>query len=120
MFGDPWRDLEEFLGAVAADVPRRGEFAVVELGGWDAPRAPYVFITVLDGPGAQRAIVEAAPVPRDTGVWPDDVPADEDGITIEAPALPETLAAAGVLAAAAVRTWDIAPWDVAITYGGLD
>lgn len=118
--GDPWRDLEEFLGAVAVDVPRRGEFAVVELGGWDAPHEPYVFVTVLDGPGAPRAIVEAAPVPRDTGVWPDDVPTDQEGITIEAPALPDTLAAAGVLATAAVRTWDIAPWDVAITYGGLD
>ena len=118
--GDPWADLEEFLGAVAEDVSQRDEFAVVELGGWDAPREPYVFVAVLDGSDAPRAIVEAAPVPRGTGVWPDDVPAGRSGITIEAPALPETLAAAGVLAAAAVRTWDIAPWDVAITYGGLD
>ncbi|MFC9787426.1 hypothetical protein [Rhodococcus sp. NPDC127528] len=114
---NPWTDLDDFLSAAAVSAAERGEYCVVELGGWDAPAEPYCFFGVVDDGGERVSVIEAAPVPRGTGVWP-EVPDDgRPGTSVSSPASAETVAAAGIFATTAVEAWGVAPWDVALTFG---
>ncbi|MFI6431456.1 hypothetical protein [Rhodococcus oryzae] len=114
---NPWTDLDHFLAAAAASAVARGEYWVVELGGWDAPSEPYCFFGVIDDAGERVAVIETAPVPRDTGVWP-EVPDDgRPGTSVSSPASEDTIEAAGIFAVTAVESWSVAPWDVALTFG---
>ncbi|MFD4181039.1 hypothetical protein [Rhodococcus sp. NPDC058514] len=116
---NPWTDLDHFLAAAAVSAVERGEFWVAELGGWDAPHEPYCFFGVIDDEGERVSVIETAPVPRDTGVWP-EVPEDgRPGTSVSSPASEDTIAAAGIFAVTAVESWGIAPWDVALTYGRM-
>ncbi|MFE3290764.1 hypothetical protein [Rhodococcus sp. NPDC059234] len=116
---NPWTDLDDFLSAVAVSAAERGEYCVVERGGWDAPAEPYCFFGVVDDSGERVSVIEAAPVPRGTGVWP-EVPDDgRPGTSVSSPASTETVEAAGIFATTAVEAWGVAPWDVALTFGRM-
>ena len=117
--GDPWDDLELALAAVALSAAGRGEFWLAELGGWDAPPQPHCLFAVISEDGTANAVMEAAPAPADTGVWP-DVPNDQPGVSVAAPASQDTIEAAGIFATAAIQTWNVHPWDVALTFGKLE
>ncbi|WP_051637342.1 hypothetical protein [Rhodococcus sp. UNC363MFTsu5.1] len=114
---NPWTDLDDFLAAAAASAVERDEYWVVELGGWAAPHEPYCFFGVVDDEGERVAVIETAPVPRDTGVWP-EVPDDgRPGTSVSSPASEDTIEAAGIFAVTAVESWGVAPWDVALSFG---
>lgn len=113
-----WEDLESLLASIAISAAGRGEFWLAELGGWSPPQQPYCLFTALDEKGAANAVMEANPAPVGTGIWP-DVPADQPGVSVSAPASQETIEAAGIFAVSAIETWDVAPWDIALTFGKL-
>lgn len=116
---NPWTDLDEFLSTAAVSAVERGEYWVVELGGWDAPDEPYCFFGVVDDEGERVSVIEAAPVPRGTGVWP-EVPDDgRPGTSVSSPVTEDTVEAAGIFATTAVEAWGVAPWDVAVTFGPI-
>ncbi|MDJ0393590.1 hypothetical protein QMK17_09630 [Rhodococcus sp. G-MC3] len=116
---NPWNSLQEFLSDVSMAAAQRGEFWVLELGGWDSPQIPYCFAAVMTSPESAVSVVETSPVPRGTGVWPDDVPQDQTGTSVSGPATEDSVAAASIFAAAAASLWNVQPWDLAITFGQL-
>lgn len=115
---NPWTELKEFLSTAAVSAAARGEFWVAELGGWDAPHEPYCFVGVLDDGDGPVSLIEAAPAPRGTGIWP-EVPDDQLGNSVTAPAKEGSLPATGIFAASAINSWGVQPWDVALTFGKL-
>lgn len=117
--GDPWDELELDLASVALSAAGRGEFWLMELGGWDAPAQPHCLFAVITEDDTADAVMEASPAPADTGVWP-EVPSDQPGVSVAAPASQDTIEAAGIFAVAAIQTWNVHPWDVGITFGRLE
>ncbi|WP_287217797.1 hypothetical protein [Rhodococcus sp. (in: high G+C Gram-positive bacteria)] len=115
---NPWRDLEGFLSAAAMSAADRGEYFVAELGGWEEMPEPYCLFAVLDRGDGPVSLIEAAPAPRGTGVWP-DVPEGRPGASVTAPATAQSLPGSGIFVASAISTWGAQPWDVALTFGKL-
>ncbi|MEV0948074.1 hypothetical protein [Rhodococcus sp. NPDC049939] len=115
---NPWTDLEQFLTAAAVSAAERGEFYVAELGGWNAPSEPYCLFAVLDQGAGPVSLLEAAPVPRGTSIWP-EAPRDQPGATVSSPADASSLSVVGAFVASAISTWGVTPWDVALTFGTL-
>ena len=111
---DLWRAAADWWRDAYQQAARRGEFLVIEPGGWEAGSEPYVLALVGRGDdGGWASILEAAPAPVGS-MWP---PTREPGATIRAPLSAETLAVSGLLIADAVRTWVSTPFDTVITYG---
>ena len=104
-----WEAAEVVFQDAAADAIRRGEFLVVEPGGWDtAVRA----VRAGGGPPRDRRstwslYVEARPAPR-TPSWPEP-DAGQAGSGVAAPAEPDTFATLGRLLRGAVATWAVSP-----------
>lgn len=113
---NPWTELREFLAAAAVSAVMRGEFWVAELGGWDSPNEPYCLFGVLDDRDGPVSLVEAAPAPRGTGIWP-EVPVDQPGSAVRAPANDDSVRAVGMFAVAALNSWGWQPWDMTLTFG---
>ncbi|AOW93177.1 hypothetical protein BFN03_12435 [Rhodococcus sp. WMMA185] len=113
---NPWKDLKHFLTAAAISAAERDEFYVAELGGWNAPSDPYCLFAVLDQGSGPVSLLEAAPAPRGTGIWP-EVPRDQPGATVTSPPTESSLSVAGAFVASAINTWGVTPWDVALTFG---
>ncbi|NLE78068.1 MAG: hypothetical protein GX610_00525 [Rhodococcus sp.] len=114
----PWMELKDFLNDAAKSAVDRGDFWVAELGGWDAPKEPYCLFAVLDQGGGPVSVIEAAPAPRGTGFWP-EVPENQPGSTVTAPADEGSLPAVGVFGGVAIQSWGVDPWDIALTFGKL-
>lgn len=114
VFGDPWIDLSTAVFRAAAQAFGRGELIVVEPGGWDDSDGRYCMIAAINDDGVEQIVLETAPVPSGSEVWP--ATAETAGQTITAPATEDSLRGAGTLAIDAVNRWGVAPWDVTITY----
>lgn len=116
---NPWESLQGFLADVSMSAAQRGEFWVVELGGWDAPQTPYCFGAVMTGGGSAVSVIETSPVPRGTGVWADDIDENQAGTSVSGPATEDSVTSASIFAVAAASTWNVQPWDLAVTFGQL-
>lgn len=114
VFGDPWEDLSAAIFRAAGQAFARGELIVVEPGGWDDSDGRYCLIGAFHDEGADQIVLETAPAPTGSEVWP--ASDDTTGQTISAPATDDSLRGAGTLAIDAVNRWGVAPWDVTITY----
>lgn len=111
-----WTAWGSWLGHALLAAASRGEFLVVETGGWDAVNEPYVLLGVFPGPaGAWLSQVEAVPAPADPP-WPAPVEG-RPGSTVSAPASRETVSVAGFLAIQAIGIWAATPFDVVLTFG---
>ena len=78
-----WMAAVEYLGVAVVDAVRRGEFVVVETGGWDAVPSPYAMtITTRLEDGTWLSQIEAQPAPRSPS-WPEPS-ADQPGSTLSA------------------------------------
>lgn len=116
--GRAWADLAEFLSAVVLAAASRGEFVVVEHGGWEPPPTPYALAIVAhDDAGGWVVHLEVSPPPGASSSWPPPSDPAQDGQTVTAPATAETLAVAGTLLTDAVSTWAESPLHVALTFG---
>lgn len=112
-----WSDLAAWLGEAALASARRGEFLVVELGGWEHRPHPYALFVCTGRDGAWRSHLEVAPAPtRGRPPWPAPPP-DPAGATLTGPADAGTIAAAGLALTAALTEWPCTPLDLAVTYG---
>ena len=110
-----WEAAAEVFQAAAADAIARGEFLVVEPGGWTAKAERYALAGATRTPGEWLLRVEAAPAPRAPS-WPEP-PEGQAGWGVAAPAEPAALAALGSLLADAVSMWAMSPLDVTLTFG---
>jgi len=110
-----WEAAAEVFQAAAADAIARGEFLVVEPGGWTPKAERYALAGATRTPGEWLLRVEAAPAPRAPS-WPEP-PEGQAGWGVAAPAEPTALAALGSLLADAVSMWAISPLDVTLTFG---
>ncbi len=112
--GDLWRAAAEWWRDAFQNAAARGEFVVVEPGGWEQGSVPYALALAHRGEdGAWESVLEAAPAPS-SGMWPES---GGPGSTIRAPMSPATLGVSGMLIADAVQAWTATPFDTVITYG---
>ena len=111
---DLWRLAADWWRDAFQRATVRGEFVVVEPGGWEKGSEPYALALARTGDdGAWQSLLEAAPAPTGS-LWP---PSSGPGSTIHAPISAPNLAVSGLLLADAVRSWAASPFDTVITYG---
>jgi hypothetical protein len=112
-----WNEFARWLGTAALSAARRGEFLVVENGGWDHQPHPYAMFMCIKRDEVWVSNLEVSPAPnRSTLLWPSP-PADPAGATATAPATEPAVAAAGRALASAISEWASSPLDLAVTYG---
>jgi hypothetical protein len=112
-----WRELHDWLRVVVPAAVERGEFVVIERGGWDHQAEPFAFVMCAPGESGWRAHIEAVPSPPEGSSWPPKASADQPGQTVSAPATPENVRAAAILLVDAIIGWAESPMDVAVTFG---
>ena len=111
-----WTSWGRWLGHLLLAAAGRGEYLVVETGGWDAVNEPYVLMGVFpDATGSWLSQVEAVPAPADPP-WTAPV-AGRPGSSVSAPASRENVSVAGFLAVQAIGMWADTPFDVVLTFG---
>ena len=116
----PVADLTAFMAwlpEVLLAAGSRGDFVVLEGGGWDFPREPYALFTCArDDSGTWLSHLEAAPAPSGSQVWP--APPDHSpGATLAAPATTETVNNGAALLVEAVSRWSPSPLMLGLTFG---
>jgi len=117
---EAWSELAEWLGSVYEAAAERGEFVVVERGGWTFPPTPYVLSLVRPGDDGQTlSHLECAPAPLAPTLWPGATDPAARGQTVTAPARPDTIRVGGHLAVDAARRWATSPHDLGITFGPI-
>jgi len=115
-----WSELAEWLGSVYQAAAGRGEFVVVERGGWTFPPTPYVLSLVRPADDGQLlSHLECAPAPPAPTLWPVATDPDARGQTVTAPARPDTIRVGGHLAVDAARRWAASPHDLGVTFGPI-
>jgi hypothetical protein len=113
--GSLWAAATAVFQAAAEAAIARGEFLVVEPGGWRSTTERYALAGATRTPGEWLLRVEAVPAPR-VPSWPEP-PEGEDGWGVAAPAEPDALAALGALLSDAVSMWATSPLDLTLTFG---
>lgn len=113
---EAWSELGRWLGETLVLASERGEFVVVERGGWDAPPEPYVLGMLSGSDERRRWVLECAPAPEPPTLWPVNG-ADLRGATATAPPDAETIRAGGHLTVDAARRWAATPHDLGLTFG---
>ncbi|HTP26179.1 MAG TPA: hypothetical protein VMK12_11025 [Anaeromyxobacteraceae bacterium] len=115
--GEDWREFHTWLAAAVPAAAERGEFVVIERGGWDPQPEPYALAICAPDDGRWMSHVEAVPPPPDGSSWPRPESPTQKGQTVTAPANKETLRFAAVLLVDAAIGWAKSPLDLAITFG---
>ena len=110
-----WAAAADVLQDAAAHAIARGEYVVVEPGGWDTSPEPYAQAGARQTNGEWSVYVEALPSPRAPS-WPEPLE-DQPGLGVAAPAEPDTFEALGSLLSDAVAPWAVSPLDVVLTFG---
>jgi hypothetical protein len=110
-----WEAAGEIFQHAADAAIRRGEYVMVEPGGWDTVSEPHALAGARKVNGEWQVYVEARPSPRAPS-WPEPIEG-QAGWGITAPAEAETLEALGPLLADAVATWATSPLEVVLTFG---
>ncbi|MCL1872029.1 MAG: hypothetical protein FWF90_16670 [Promicromonosporaceae bacterium] len=114
------RPADDFMDDVADALYRAvrytvdaGGFLLVELGGWDAPERPYCLFAV-DGDAVH---IETAPAPVGAPIWTPHLAPGAPGASVRAPLGDDTLEVSWRIMLDAVATWQVSPWELALTYG---
>lgn len=117
--GEPehWRALHDWLRLVVPAAVERGEFVVVERGGWGYQPEPFAFVMCAPGEAGWMSHIEAVPPPAAGSSWPAKTSPDQPGQSVSAPATREAVSAAAILLVDAVMGWAESPLDVAVTFG---
>jgi hypothetical protein len=111
-----WAAAAAVFQEAAADAIARGEYVVVEPGGWQPTGDVYTVAGARRTPGGEWFLyVEASPAPRAPS-WPEP-PEGADGWGVTTPADAEALQSLGDLLADAVSMWARTPLDVVFTFG---
>jgi len=110
-----WTATAAMLQDVAAAAIARGEFLVVEPGGWDTSAEPYARAGARKVEDEWTLYAEALPSPTAPS-WPEPLEG-QAGWGVSAPAEPDTFAALGGLLADAAQGWARTPFDLVLTFG---
>ena len=107
-----WRAAADAIRDAVVAAVGRGEFVVVEPGGWAPGAEPYALAIVVPGDdGTPMSHVEAVPTP--TGdLWPEVARGP-----LRAPATQSSLAVVGLLLGQAIAGWAPSPFDIVLTFG---
>jgi hypothetical protein len=115
---ESWLEFARWLGEVLDLAAGRGEFVVVEGGGWDHAVEPYFLGIAVESPTGLVYHLESSMRPREPSSWPPSVPgAGGGGVSASAPATSDVIRAGGHLAVEAVSVWARTPHDLGITFG---
>jgi hypothetical protein len=110
-------EFARWLGTAALSAARRGEFLVVENGGWDHQPHPYALFMCMKRDEIRVSHLEVSPAPnRSSLLWPSP-PANPAGASATAQATEPIVAVAGHALASAAAEWAHSPLDLAVTYG---
>jgi hypothetical protein len=93
------------------------EYLLIERGGWDSCIEPFCLFTVIPGGDGYVSVIETSPDPEGSGMWAPHVVGDGESVALSTPAGAETLELAPLIMLEAIGTWDLAPWDLALTFG---
>jgi hypothetical protein len=113
-----FEDVRTVLGRAIEYCGHSDELLVVELGGWDAPFAPYCLQAFIaaDGDTPPLSLIETSPLPSGSEHWPPPESPGQEGQTISAPASDDVVAVAPLMMLDAISTWGVEPWDLALTF----
>lgn len=120
---NPWMDVEKYLRRLAQEASARGEYTIVEKASDMQEMDPnathpehYVLFGVFPGEGdTDQAVIETYPHPEDAQFW-DQVERPAEGPTMVAAAANTDLADQGSIATVAAASWNIAPWDLLVSF----
>jgi hypothetical protein len=107
-----WSQVATWLTDVVKQALERGEFVVIERGGWSFEDLPYVLAFPSPSDGVTH--LERAPATSPAELWPPV--ATEQGQSISAPLTPQNLDVVGIMLVDAVRTWASSPHDLGVTF----
>ena len=112
-----WRDFTDWLGQAALSCTERGDFMVVEFGGWDHRPHPYALFAARSIGGQALSHLEVAPAPM-AGYepWPYP-PENPEGATLTAPGTRASVGVAGLALCPAINEWARSPLELAVTFG---
>lgn len=112
-----WNEFGRWLSGAARAAAGRGDFLVLEEGGWESRPEPYALFICVPDNDRWVTHLEAAPAPTgERPPWPSPLSSPE-GATLSAPTTEETLSVAGNALVAALLEWAASPLDLAVTYG---
>jgi len=112
-----WNEFARWLGTAALSAARRGEFLVVENGGWDHQPHPYALFMCMKSDEIWVSHLEVSPSPN-PGTLPWASPPDNPAVaTATATATEPVVAVAGHVLAGAISEWARSPLRLAVTYG---
>lgn len=109
-----WAAWGRWLSDVSSAAATRGEYVVVETGGWESGKKPYVLMGVFHEADGWTSLVEADPAPA---FEPWTQAARDGGSSVVAPAAADTVGVAGLLAVQSIAMWAQTPLDVVLTFG---
>lgn len=112
-----WSGFCEWLKAIIPAAAAKGEFVVLERGGWDHRAEPYALVICVPARGAWNVMIETIPAPPPGGVWPPSADPSAPNASVSAPASLQVLEAAAVFLVDAAIHWAASPLDLAVTYG---
>ena len=108
--------MVDWLQAAATTAVQRGEFVVVETGGWEVVPWPYALAIVMRNEhGDWTTSIEAEPAPH-APLWREPDP-DQRAATMKAGTTADSLSVVGLLLAQAVASWSDSPFDLVLTFG---
>ena len=110
-----WAAAIELFQDAATDAMTRGEYLMVEPGGWSARPDEFAVAGARRTDGEWLLHVEAVPAPHAPS-WPEP-PEGQPGWGVEAPADDEALESIGALLGDAASMWAVSPFDVVFTFG---
>lgn len=107
-----WRAAADGIRDAVVAAVGRGEFVVIEPGGWEPGTEPYALAIVVPGEdGTPMSHLEAVPTPTG-GLWPEVARGP-----LRSPATASSLAVVGLLLGQAVEAWARSPFDTVLTFG---
>lgn len=113
-----FEDFRSLLDRAVRRTLQTDEYLVVEKGGWETPDEPYcLFVAIMDDDGAAFGVIETAPAPHGSKIWPPHIEVGAPGATLRAPLKEGSVGVAAGIMIDAIATWGLMPWDLALTFG---
>jgi hypothetical protein len=110
-----WASAVAYLRDATVRAVTRGEFVVIEQGGWDAIPEPYALACALHTAQGWVSHIEASPAPL-VPPWLNEADREPQS-GLGAPATSQAFSVSGYLLCQAISTWAGSPFDVVVTFG---
>lgn len=107
-----YEDVRAALTQAIAHAVANGEYLLVERGGWSSSTEPFCLFTIVPDADDHVSVIETSPDPCGSEIWAPYLVGDGESVTLSAP-----VEAAPSVMLDAIGTWNLAPWDLALTFG---